>query len=331
MEYLKKTASALQMALNFYESFGNHIFGTMIDRISHQDDATQRRGMSAAKRASERFHRHVQLMLLKCLPTARLCSTMTYVMYHYAAQVFYLEVDENGSYTRITEKPDLQASAELLALFHELQSAGLGDDLAQRAFAQAMDRLIDKFIESPWAKVDWVGQAKITSKLRRWINYGFTPFVKECIKALSKEDDSSQRGIITDAYVKRWESMATERLGRARVDDLFDFVLRWDRSIGAIRDLKVCASLQLRPSDADSSTRNASRRPQQENMSQKLSFISLNSDYYTPVRPPHTYLICTSISSMPSASLIRRACSSAELPNRYVVISEPGRTQRRLS
>ncbi|KAL1602846.1 hypothetical protein SLS60_006267 [Paraconiothyrium brasiliense] len=115
-----------------------------------------------------------------------------------------------------------------------LKRVGLGQDEAQRALAYAMNKLLDTYISSHYLKVDWYSKQSVTAHLRVWIESGFIPLAELVLECLNCEPAS-----IPPLQRKQWQEMALARLGRARVEDLFDFVTNWDRSLGAILDLKV--------------------------------------------------------------------------------------------
>jgi anaphase-promoting complex subunit 2 len=123
-----------------------------------------------------------------------------------------------------------------MALLKALQKVGLGDTLAQRAFAFAMDKLMGDFIVSHWMKVDWEHQSSVTHKLRRWVNHGFSPFSRSVVTCLGGTPPGPTTPSDTD--VSQYLQMAVARLGRARIENLFDYIVQWDASLGAVLDIK---------------------------------------------------------------------------------------------
>jgi anaphase-promoting complex subunit 2 len=121
----------------------------------------------------------------------------------------------------------------MTTLLQGLERVGLGGDTAQKAFAHAMTKLLDSFITSHYLKVDWYAKQSIVPQLKLWIQDGFCPLVELVLECLRCEQSS-----ILPTEVASWQEMALGRLGRARVDNLFDFVINWDKSLGAILDIK---------------------------------------------------------------------------------------------
>jgi anaphase-promoting complex subunit 2 len=121
----------------------------------------------------------------------------------------------------------------MVALLQGLEEVGLGGDTAQKAFAHAMDKLMDSFIVSHYTKVDWFTKKSIVPHLRMFIKDGFCSFVELVLACLKCEPSTVQ-----PAELASWQEMALGRLGRARVENLFDFVINWDKSLGAFLDIK---------------------------------------------------------------------------------------------
>jgi anaphase-promoting complex subunit 2 len=161
--------------------------------------------------------------------------TISQVTYDCACKMFQLHiVEESARPQKLGVSSGIEK--ELILLLQALQEVGLGGDRAQRAFAYAMDKLMNEFMVSHWMKVDWDHLSSVTRKLRRWIKHGFSPFVRTVVAQLGGDNDFSTPG--DDA--QRWLDMALARLGRARIANLFDYIIKWDQSLGAILDIKVC-------------------------------------------------------------------------------------------
>jgi anaphase-promoting complex subunit 2 len=132
----------------------------------------------------------------------------------------------------VDDVPNLRNA--ILQVLRGLQSVGLGGEQAQKAFAHAMDKLMGSFIVSHYMKVDWYSRKSIINHLRQWVKDGFSPLVRQVIECLADESN-----LVHTSDVQQWQDMAIGRLGRARVENLFDFIINWDKSMGAILDIKV--------------------------------------------------------------------------------------------
>ncbi|KAK7540517.1 uncharacterized protein J3D65DRAFT_615574 [Phyllosticta citribraziliensis] len=186
-------------------------------------------GADRALRASTKFKRELHTTFLHALPQQRFTKTLAHVLLDVGCHLFDLQdsfpkdaARENGQRLR-------QSVTKLL---RELHDVGLGRDCAQRAVAHAMDRLMDSFIGSHYMKVDWYGRRSVTKNLKEWIRDGFAPLVNDLMSSLTCGEETIETNI------HQWTEMAIGRLGRARVDNLFDYVVNWDSSLGAILDLR---------------------------------------------------------------------------------------------
>ncbi|KAL5455658.1 hypothetical protein PMIN06_004330 [Paraphaeosphaeria minitans] len=200
-------------------------------RTSKSNDSLEAETVEAAKR---KFRRDIHAVFAHSLPIARFSKTLSYMLYDAACKLFRLQVRLDGVAHAIPEHIDTQkVRRRMMLLLVGLNRVGLGQDEAQRALAYAMDKLLDTYISSHYLKVDWYSKQSVTAQLHVWIEDGFIPLaelVLECLQCKPASIPPLQR--------KQWQEMALTRLGRARVVDLFDFVTNWDRSLGAVLDLK---------------------------------------------------------------------------------------------
>lgn len=116
-----------------------------------------------------------------------------------------------------------------------LQQSGLGGESGQRAFAHAINAVVDSFIQSPAVKVDWVDRQSVTGHLRQWIQEQFIPLARNGIQCLTGDFNIT----LTESETLEWETIALEKLAKQRIKYLFEYVRSWDHSQGAILDLKV--------------------------------------------------------------------------------------------
>lgn len=242
---LEDTQRVLEQVQNLYrQPFYDHIVpfveqaaANITIRASRSTDNLEAETVGAAKR---KFERDIHAVFAHSLPVRRFSKTLSYMLYDAACKLFRLQVRLNGVAHADPEHIDTKkVRRRMMLLLVGLNRVGLGQDEAQRALAYAMDKLLDTYIASHYLKVDWYSKQSVTAQLRVWIESGFIPLaelVLECLKC----DPAS----IPPLQLKQWQEMALTRLGRARVEDLFDFVTNWDRSLGAILDLKVSKAAQ---------------------------------------------------------------------------------------
>ncbi|KAF2433708.1 hypothetical protein EJ08DRAFT_676505 [Tothia fuscella] len=195
-------------------------------------------GASAERRQQRilsKFERRIHALFIHALPAERFSNIISHVMYDCACKMFQLHTSEGDSPPSQKLGDKSVSEKELMALLQSLQKVGLGGDRAQRAFAHAMDKLMNEFIVSHWMKVDWEGREPVTDKLRKWIRHGFSPFVRAVVRHLGGADEGPNA---SEVDAQRWLDVAFARLGRARISNLFEYIVRWDDSLGAILDIK---------------------------------------------------------------------------------------------
>lgn len=200
------------------------------------------------ERLTLRLQRDIQGIIIYSLPLHLLSKTISFFLYDRACKLFDLDVttrkgdDQMEIITRDHVVVELQR--QLQAMCKGLRSVGYPQARAERALADAVDKLIDKYITSQYMEVDWQGQTAVTTKLRMWIADGLAPFAESILKLFSADRQSKSGKETSNAQlehyqIEMWKQLAVWRLGKLRVKDLFDYILRWSQSLGAVRDLKV--------------------------------------------------------------------------------------------
>lgn len=143
----------------------------------------------------------------------------------------------------MTESEDVEVIAardRLLSLLRQLQLVGLGGDRAQIVFAGVMHEMMALFIQAAYTG-QWEGQTLVPQHLRHWIESLFARLVVQVLAIINapetgtKAQDRLDVGL-TD--VTRWQEIGIARLGALRVSELFDVIVEWPTSVGAIEDLR---------------------------------------------------------------------------------------------
>ncbi|KAL1619239.1 hypothetical protein SLS54_006831 [Diplodia seriata] len=237
---LERTAATLRAAQAFYLS---HLDACVLPVVREVDDGGWCYGDDAfarvarADRVARKFRRDLHAIVMHALPQQRFAKTLAWVLFDAGCGLFGLEGGGGGGWGGggggEGEEEGRVVRERVAALLRELRDVGLGGDQAQRAAAQAMDCLMDAFIGSHHMKVDWYGRKPMTRVLREWIKDGYSPFIREILSCLTGDEEMFEAN-----EVQQWTNMAIGRLGRARVENLFDYIVNWDRSLGAILDLK---------------------------------------------------------------------------------------------
>jgi anaphase-promoting complex subunit 2 len=237
-EILGETQRILEHVQNVYlQPFAEHLLPLLRKNASNTtlrpSKPTQIADSDSASAADWKFRRDIQAVFAHGLPLQRYGKTLSYVLYDAGCRLFRIYTRNDGMQPSTTPGKTQEFRKRMTTLLQSLERVGLGGDSAQKAFAHAMNKLLDSFITSHYLKVDWYTKKSIVPQLRLWIQDGFCPLVELVLECLRCEQSS-----ILPTELCSWQEMALGRLGRARVDNLFDFVINWDKSLGAILDIK---------------------------------------------------------------------------------------------
>ncbi|KAI9893006.1 MAG: hypothetical protein M1814_000890 [Vezdaea aestivalis] len=142
-----------------------------------------------------------------------------------------------------TEKAK-RARTKLVNVFHKMEEVGLGGALTQQAVAEVMDAMLSDYVQQVHAE-KWEPPSRVPQDIEWWVENRFARLVIEILHELvgregdqiSGEVDATRAQISFDDFVK-WKNIGIERLGRLRVTELFDVIVEWEGSKGAIEDLK---------------------------------------------------------------------------------------------
>ena len=233
---LDESQRVLEQVQNVYlEPFNEHIL-PFLQRDANATMRPMRATMkedNAAEDASWKFKRDVHALFSYCIAPRRFSKTLSYVLYDAGCRLFRIYTRHDGVQHDSTPEDTTEFRQRMTTLLQSLERVGLGGESAQKAFAYAMNKLLDSFISSHYLKVDWYSKKSVVPQLKLWIRDGFCPLVELVLECLRCEQSS-----ISLTEVTSWQEMALGRLGRVRVDNLFDFVINWDKSLGAILDIK---------------------------------------------------------------------------------------------
>jgi anaphase-promoting complex subunit 2 len=211
----------------------------MMPVLSQSAQAREYRGrkntVSSSKpfKLARSFSKSLHAIFLDSLPPEKLQESFMDLTFLSCCSIFRLN-STRGSSTASKYEVRHEASLRLMQLFENLKDVGLGGDPAVRAFARAMERVINKFVHSVWMQVDWANQQPVISNLLVWIDKAFTPFVKKAVTCLTGDEDTR-----IDEEEAQFLTLAVSSLGKSRIDDLFRYVCWYPQSYGAIIDLKV--------------------------------------------------------------------------------------------
>ena len=132
------------------------------------------------------------------------------------------------------------ARERLLGLFDGLQIVGMGGDKAQKVFASVMDAMLSEFIRAAYTG-RWEGPSFVSHHLRHWIENVFARLIVQVLSIINVPDCLVRGPYGLDVSlndVEKWQEIGIARLGALRTGELFDVIVEWPASSGAIEDLR---------------------------------------------------------------------------------------------
>ncbi|CEJ86100.1 hypothetical protein VHEMI04009 [[Torrubiella] hemipterigena] len=157
----------------------------------------------------------------------------------------------NKPRTAVQERRVKMAREELLSLLDSMQNVGLTGDRFQVLFAELMDSCMCSFIQLSYAGV--LGVQQDDNMDSDAIPYGclahLCDWIENQYSRLAVEVFSRLGGTVAWADVEKWREIAVGRLATLRIQELFDIVLQWPHSKGALNDLKSAVTTPQRRLD----------------------------------------------------------------------------------
>lgn len=132
------------------------------------------------------------------------------------------------------------ARDRLLAFLNGLQLVGLGGDKAQKVFASVMNTMMTEFVRAAYTE-KWAQPTSVTQHLRHWVENIFARLAVQVLNIIKPPSSGGQTSGARDVSfgdVEKWQEIGIARLGALRTSELFDVVVEWPASSGAIEDLR---------------------------------------------------------------------------------------------
>lgn len=145
--------------------------------------------------------------------------------------------------TKMMDAEDAQvivAREQLLSLLEGVQAVGLGGNKGQKVFATVMNAMMTEFIRTSYTG-QWDTPSLATQHLRLWVENIFARLVVEVLNVFKSPQSERRNEAHLDVRlsdVEKWQEIGIARLGALRTSELFDVIVEWDSSSGAIEDLK---------------------------------------------------------------------------------------------
>ncbi|KAJ5414044.1 hypothetical protein N7509_000671 [Penicillium cosmopolitanum] len=131
------------------------------------------------------------------------------------------------------------ARDRLLAFLNGLQLVGLGGDKAQKVFANVMNIMMTEFIRAAYTS-QWEAPTSVPQHLRHWVENVFARLAVQVLNIIHTQPSNQPAGTLDVSFtdVEKWQEIAVSRLGALRASELFDVIVEWPTSTGAVEDLK---------------------------------------------------------------------------------------------
>ncbi|KAE8388078.1 anaphase-promoting complex subunit ApcB [Aspergillus alliaceus] len=132
------------------------------------------------------------------------------------------------------------ARERLLSFFNDLELVGLGGVRAQNVFAGVMNTMMTEFMRAAYTG-QWEGPSKVSQHLRHWIENVFARLVVQVLAIINVPETGTKETDRLDVKlsdVEKWQEIGIARLGALRTGELFDVIVEWPASSGAIEDLR---------------------------------------------------------------------------------------------
>lgn len=202
-----------------------------------------------------RFNKDVQAMVTNSLDT--IIKPVTLVLGLHVAEALELPNSRMRTHTRGASDQEIPSELGLIGMVEVLEEAGLAGEKFQVLFAEIMDRTMTQYIHRIYARVWKTSSRHATGGLSKdaakslnvsqtswciaslcdWVE---NQFGRVALLVLSKVEKRSPRpNIVFLADVQQWKEIGIGRLAALRISELFDVVLQWPASKGALDDLKA--------------------------------------------------------------------------------------------
>jgi len=191
---------------------------------------------NGGKELVRRFERDLQGLFRHTLPQEKVTENLT-GFFEKECSLILNVTEKDGSPSEMESVSNVRQRT--LRLMRNLQSVGLGGYQAQRIFAEVMSETLTSYIKSTYSG-QWTSPSPVLEQLHDWIENSFSRFVVEILACTVESDTSNLSGPaeVTHTDVERWQEMGVNKLGVLRTNELFNIVVEWDDSRGAIEDLK---------------------------------------------------------------------------------------------
>jgi len=270
MIIVMSSVRTLEAAMRLY-SYGMQLLVRGIQRVQTVD---KENAATDPELVAGRFRRDVH-SLVSNSASPQLIRSLRVVLLHLAGNILGVPAQKrgvNGEGEGVRPAPpsdndlnSLAARKRLLELLDPLYSVGLAGERFQILFAEIMDGIMCDFVKGAYAGV-WVASSEKHGLFRGSAVTGPRPiaravsspcvvslsdwvenhYARLAIEVLSRISDDPSQSPVTLSDVKTYQSLALGRLASLRISELFDIVLAWPSSRGALDDLRAAITTPAR-------------------------------------------------------------------------------------
>lgn len=239
------------------------------------DGLTSEKAKSDAETVALRFRKDIHA-LVSISASDQLIRSIRVVLLRLVSQVLGFPVSGGGEHKAQSARPsppqggNLEATAareRLHELVEQLHNVGLGGERFQVLFAEIMDQMMSSFVKGAYAGVWTTHSTNISApcglslattpsasshcilSLHDWVENHFARLSYEVLTRASPQIPSP----VTLADLNTYQSLALGRLAALRISELFDIVMAWPSSRGALDDLRATITTSARRSKLASS------------------------------------------------------------------------------
>lgn len=130
-----------------------------------------------------------------------------------------------------------KAQDHVAELVQTMLVAGVSEEALQITFAEMMNEAMAAYIKHTFRGV-WSAPSNCIPQLHGWIRDRYVPLAS---RILEQVDES-----VSAVDIEKWTEMATGRLARLRIHELFDIVTAWPNAQGALEDLRISVTTPQR-------------------------------------------------------------------------------------
>lgn len=272
MIIVMSSVRTLEAAMRLY-SYGMQLLVRGIQRFQAVD---KENAATDPELIAGRFRRDVH-SLVSNSASPQLIRSLRVVLVHLVGNTLGVPAKKHGGKgdaETVTVRPvpptdndlgSLAARKRLLELLEPLYSVGLAGERFQILFAEVMDSMMSDFVKGAYAGV-WAPPSEQHGLLRSTSITGLQAtslgssspcivslcdwvenhYARLAIEVLSRITDDTSQPPVTLSDVKTYQSLALGRLAALRISELFDIVLAWPSSAGALDDLRAAITTPAR-------------------------------------------------------------------------------------